>query len=117
MKNKSFNFFVFIIFCFYACSKKSTGPAGNNNHAPSATLTESSLPLTPLTIDFTVIASDVDGDALTYNWDFGDGTKKNGTNKESHAYAPNKTYTIKVAIVLPRNVRSLLLTILSGVGL
>ncbi len=98
MRNNSFIFLAFIIFCFTACSKKSTSPSGSTNHAPLATLSTSSLPLTPLTIDFTVTASDVDGDALTYNWDFGDGTNKNGTNKESRTYAADKTYTIKVAV-------------------
>jgi glucuronoarabinoxylan endo-1,4-beta-xylanase len=98
MKNKSFILLAFIIFCVSGCSKKSAGTATNNNHAPLATLSANSSPLAPLAIDFTVTASDVDGDLLTYNWDFGDGTKKNGTNKESHTYAADKTYTIQVAV-------------------
>ncbi|MEP7252880.1 MAG: PKD domain-containing protein [Ginsengibacter sp.] len=98
MKNKSFLFLAFIISCFNACSKKSTGPAGNTNHAPLAILSSNGSPHAPLIVDFTVTASDVDGDALTYNWDFGDGAKKNGTNKESHTYAADKAYTIKVDV-------------------
>ena len=52
----------------------------------------------PFTYQFTATASDADGDKLTYTWDFGDGATKNGTNKESHTFEKNKTYTIKVSV-------------------
>ncbi|HRH59111.1 MAG TPA: PKD domain-containing protein, partial [Chitinophagaceae bacterium] len=49
-------------------------------------------------VDFTVTASDQDGDALTYNWDFGEGTKKQGAATESFTYAEGKIYTAKVTV-------------------
>ena len=42
----------------------------------------------PLNVAFTAVASDANGDALTYFWDFGDGTSATTT-----AATTNKTYT------------------------
>ncbi|WP_172382713.1 PQQ-dependent sugar dehydrogenase [Streptomyces sp. MNP-20] len=50
---------------------------------------------TPLKTQFTARATDADGDALTYAWDFGDG----GTSTEqnpSHTYDKNGVYTATV---------------------
>src|SRR2546427_11197145 len=38
-------------------------------------------------------STDLDGDALTYAWDFGDGTTATGV-KPSHTYADNGSYTL-----------------------
>ena len=43
-------------------------------------------------------ASDEDNDALTYKWDFGEGTTKDGAAIETFTYPDNKTFTIKVAV-------------------
>ncbi|MFO0841172.1 MAG: PKD domain-containing protein [Gemmataceae bacterium] len=40
-------------------------------------------------------ATDVDGDALAYTWDFGDGTVLHGQTV-SHAYADNGVYTVRI---------------------
>ncbi|HEY6977214.1 MAG TPA: PKD domain-containing protein [Chitinophagaceae bacterium] len=80
-----------------ACSKKPNTPAANN-HAPLATLASTITSADPFIVNFIVTASDEDGDALTYSWDFGDGTTKQGTDKETHTYDINKTYTAKVSV-------------------
>lgn len=92
---------VTIIFCVAnnACSKKNSGtPVNPANHAPVAALKASIAKIDPYTVDLTVTASDEDADVLTYNWDFGDGTKKTGTYEESHTYAADNTYTVTVAV-------------------
>lgn len=49
---------------------------------------------------FTVAATDADGDALTYSWDFGDGTTANTASVEK-AYAATGTYTVMVKVSDP----------------
>ncbi|MFI5660295.1 PQQ-dependent sugar dehydrogenase [Streptomyces sp. NPDC051684] len=49
----------------------------------------------PLKTRFTSTASDADGDALTYSWNFGDGTTGTGASP-SHTYKKNGTYTATV---------------------
>ncbi len=52
----------------------------------------------PLTVKFKADASDIDNDTLTYSWDFGDGDKTGGKNKETHTYQQEGTYTAKVTV-------------------
>ncbi|MFD3475396.1 PQQ-dependent sugar dehydrogenase [Streptomyces sp. NPDC058695] len=49
----------------------------------------------PLKARFSSTASDADGDALTYSWNFGDGTTGTGA-APSHTYKKNGTYTATV---------------------
>jgi glucuronoarabinoxylan endo-1,4-beta-xylanase len=90
------------IFCFTncACSKKSGSDPSIPpvNHSPVATLTAIVKNVSPFTIEFDVTASDEDHDALTYKWDFGEGTTKDGAAMETFTYPENKTFTIKVAV-------------------
>ncbi len=79
-----------------ACKK--TGGTSNNNHAPLAALTVAITKVDPFTVDLTCAASDEDGDVLTYKWDFGDGTIKDGNAKETHSYDANKMYAVKVTV-------------------
>src|SRR6202008_856034 len=47
---------------------------------------------------FTATASDPDGDTLTYDWDYGDGSAHSATQNPTHAYATAGTYTAKVTV-------------------
>jgi cytochrome c len=47
----------------------------------------------PLPVEFTGEATDPDGDTLTYEWDFGDGSAKATTQNASHTYDEPGTYT------------------------
>ena len=42
-------------------------------------------------------SSDVDGDSLTYSWEFGDGGTASGPTP-THAYADNGTYTVTLTV-------------------
>ena len=94
---KNIFFFAYFIF-FIACKKSSGSSSGNNNHAPLASLSASIVSVEPYKFKFNTTASDVDGDKLTYDWDFGEGTKKQGNAEENFIYEPNKSYTVKVTV-------------------
>ncbi|EAW35516.1 Ig-like domain-containing protein [Lyngbya sp. PCC 8106] len=50
-----------------------------------------------LTVDFTGVATDADGDSLSYTWDFGDGNQATGANI-SHTYTANGQYTPRLIV-------------------
>ncbi|MEO7119452.1 MAG: PKD domain-containing protein [Ginsengibacter sp.] len=86
---------IFILF-FAACKKSASSSL--NNHAPHVAIAAVFTSANPFTYVFTAAASDTDGDKLSYVWDFGDGTTKNGTAQETHTFQENKIYTIKVSV-------------------
>jgi PKD repeat protein len=51
-------------------------------------------------ITFTAEGMDVDGDALTYTWDFGDGNTSNDQNT-LHSFSETGTYTVSVTVFDP----------------
>lgn len=81
-----------------ACSKKGNGNNSGVNHPPQAAITVELASVNPFTYKFTVVATDQDLDPLTYNWDFGEGTKKAGAASETFQYDTGKDYTIKVKV-------------------
>ncbi len=52
------------------------------------------------TVRVAAMVHDVDGDPLTYTWDFGDGTEVSGVNisQGAHAYADNQPFTITLTV-------------------
>jgi hypothetical protein len=73
---------------------------GPGNHAPTASA--SATPTSgdaPLSVSFNAIASDPDGDALHYDWDFGDGSAHSTVANPTHVYTTsggNRTATVTV---------------------
>lgn len=89
-----------------------TTPGGGapTNHAPdvsSLTADPVSGPgsaATPLNVHFTAVASDPDGDAFKYIFDFGDGLgTQSASGTVSHAYSAAGTYTASVQAIDAKN--------------
>ncbi|WP_205471609.1 ThuA domain-containing protein [Nocardioides sp. SYSU D00038] len=59
----------------------------------------------PLTVAFTSSATDPDGDAITFDWAFGDGETATGANV-SHTYTQPGTYPAKVTATDARGAKS-----------
>ena len=54
---------------------------------------------TPLTVAFSSAGSeDPDGDALTYEWDFGDGTPKSTAANPQHTFTQAGNYTVQLTV-------------------
>jgi PKD repeat protein/glucose/arabinose dehydrogenase len=52
----------------------------------------------PLDVDFDVAASDPDGDELTYEWDFGDGSATSDEQSPTHTYTEPGEYEAEVTV-------------------
>jgi PKD repeat protein len=75
------------------------GHAGIPNASPHASVGGPYSGLEGSPVTFALTATDTDGDALTYAWDLGDGTKGTGsTPPESHVYANNGSFGIMLAV-------------------
>jgi PKD repeat protein len=61
----------------------------------SADVTEGGV---PLAVSFTGTASDPEGEALTYAWDFGDGSAGATTANATHTYTEPGTYTARLTV-------------------
>ncbi len=70
------------------------------NSAPTvtATRTPSGNVATGTDVAFTATGTDLDGDTLTYSWDFGDSTPVSTTQNPSHTYATAGTFAAKVTV-------------------
>jgi PKD repeat protein/plastocyanin len=69
------------------------------NRAPTVALTATPTSgKAPLTVSFSATGSDPDGDALTYRYDFGDGSKPVTGRTASHKYSKAGTFTAKVTV-------------------
>jgi PKD repeat protein len=51
-------------------------------------------------------SSDPDGDALTYDWDFGDGTAHDATVTPTHVYADNGSFTVRLVVTDANGLKS-----------
>lgn len=70
------------------------------NHAPIISSGPTATPnpaIVNQSIAFSTAATDLDSDALTFAWDFKDGTNGSGANP-SHAYTVSGTYSVAVSI-------------------
>ena len=71
---------------------------GDGNHAPTVeAFANPTNGLAPLTVTFTAVGHDPDGDPLTYAWTFGDGATSALQNPE-HTYAAHGDYTATVTV-------------------
>ncbi len=69
-----------------------------NDHAPTASAGGPYAGVEGTSVAFSAAgSSDPDGDALSYAWDFGDGTAGTGA-APTHAYADNGAYTVQVIV-------------------
>lgn len=79
-----------------------SGVAGGNRPPLATALSASPTPSTPgATVNFSATASDPDGNAIEYRFDFGDGSAKTAWstfNSSSHAYAIARHYQVSVQV-------------------
>jgi PKD repeat protein len=76
------------------------GVGSTPNHAPEASFTATPSTTTqglPVSLDGTA-SFDPDGDALTYEWNFGDGQTLSGSASTSHIYASAGTFTAQLTV-------------------
>ena len=79
----------------------------SGNRAPSVTLTATPQSgFAPLKVAFVADGSDPEGGALTYRYDFGDGTKAATGRLQTHGYNKAGTYIAKVTVTDPAGAMS-----------
>ena len=71
--------------------------AGSNYPPSVATTASTTAGVVPLAVTFTSVASDPEGAALTYNWNFGDGTSSTQANP-SHTYQAAGSYPATLTV-------------------
>ena len=83
---------------FYSTSDIDFGTEAQFNTAPTAAFRSVDDSCENSIVNFNAeISKDIDGDALTYAWDFGDGTTAEGI-KVSHNFANNTTNNVKLTV-------------------
>ena len=69
------------------------------NQSPSVSL--SAAPIAgnaPLTVSFSAAGADLDGDTISYSWEFGDGAVTDNVTETSHVYTEGGLYTVTVTV-------------------
>ncbi len=68
-------------------------------------------PFVGVPVTFRVTASDPEGDRLTFQWNFGDGTIKKGGPRITHIYKKEGAYTVKVRVMDSKGASSAVYTV------
>ena len=77
----------------------SAPPVIPGNNAPSVVLEASKKRgEAPLEVTFSAAATDPDGDAVTYSWNFGDDETAAGASEQTHTFTKAGTYTAMVTV-------------------
>jgi hypothetical protein len=81
---------------------------GVTNAPPTAAATATpSSGVAPLTVDFSSAgSSEPEGEALAYDWDFGDGTARDTTANPQHVYTSEGRYTATLTVRDPQGARA-----------
>jgi len=79
--------------------RKLTFSPDNKRPRPVLSASPTSSPVAPLTVDFSAAGTrDPDGDALTYRWNFGDGSPVVTSTTATHEYVAEGTYTATLTV-------------------
>lgn len=87
------------LLAFFALVSCSEGEDTLENLSPNIELlTAELIDLGTFEYEFKAVVSDDNPTSLTYQWDFGDGTSKTGSETELHTFEEGNSYTIKLTV-------------------
>ncbi|WP_341227379.1 PKD domain-containing protein [uncultured Arcticibacterium sp.] len=89
-----YNILLFMLLFLSCSSKEETKP----NLAPIVKLESKLISTSPFTFEFVADALDQEFDPLTYNWDFGNGITKTGSDRETVTFEEGQDYTVSVSV-------------------
>ena len=95
---KNVQFLVIGVLVMLVCFSCDDSDSDTSNKPPQITLAAELTGVDPFTYHFTTEADDPEGDPLTYTWDFGEGTVREGNSEETFSFAAGATYLVKVSV-------------------